>query len=154
MEWGERINQAALIAKALIEAHYGRKPSRTYAMGVSNGGYQVRKAIEDHPETFDGGVEWEAVLWQRNGPNFIGELPVGLKQFPWYRAKGLDPNSDEARAIQAADFPPDLVENGTSVGPLIALNCGNSSYSRMSASSTQIIASNFRASPRLRTTTM
>ena len=74
MEWGERINQAALIAKALIEAHYGRKPSRTYAMGVSNGGYQVRKAIEDHPETFDGGVEWEAVLWQRNGPNFIGRV--------------------------------------------------------------------------------
>ena len=31
-EWGERINQAALIAKALIEAHYGWKPSRTYAM--------------------------------------------------------------------------------------------------------------------------
>jgi Tannase and feruloyl esterase len=81
-EWGERINQAALIAKALIEAHYARKPSRTYAMGVSNGGYQVRKAIEDHPETFDGGVAWEAVLWQRDGPNFIGELPVGLKQFP------------------------------------------------------------------------
>ena len=118
IEWGERINQAALIAKALIEAHYGRKPSRTYAMGVSNGGYQVRKAIEDHPETFDGGVEWEAVLWQRNGPNFIGELPVGLKQFLWYRAKGLDPNSDEAKAIQAADFPPDLVENGTSLWTL------------------------------------
>ena len=117
-EWGERINQAALIAKALIEAHYGWKPSRTYAMGVSNGGYQVRKAIEDHPETFDGGVEWEAVLWQRNGPNFIGELPVGLKQFPSYRDKHLNPNSPEAKAILAADFPPDLVENGTSLWTL------------------------------------
>ena len=117
-EWGERFNQAALIAKALVEAHYGTKPSRAYAMGVSNGGYQVRKAIEDHPETFDGGVEWEAVLWRREGPNFIGRLPVGLKQFPSYRAKGLDPNSDEARAIQAADFPPDLVENGTSLWTL------------------------------------
>ena len=117
-EWGERFNQAALIAKALIEAHYGAKPSRTYAMGVSNGGYQVRKAIEDHPETFDGGVEWEAVLWRREGPNFIGELPVGLKQFPSYRNKGLDPNSDEARAIQDAGFPPDLVENDTSLWTL------------------------------------
>ena len=117
-EWGERINQAALIAKALIEAHYGSKPSRTYAMGVSNGGYQVRKAIEDHPETFDGGVEWEAVLWQRNGPNFVGELPVGLKQFPSYRDKHLNPNSPEAKAIEAADFPPDLVENGTSLWTL------------------------------------
>ena len=117
-EWGERINQAALISKALIEEHYKRKPSRTYAMGVSNGGYQVRKAIEDHPETFDGGVAWEAVLWKREGPNFIGRLPVGLKQFPSYRAKGLDPNSDEARAIEAADFPPDLVENDTSLWTL------------------------------------
>jgi pimeloyl-ACP methyl ester carboxylesterase len=117
-EWGERFNQAALLAKALIEEHYGAKPSRTYAMGVSNGGYQVRKAIEDHPETFDGGVEWEAVLWRRNGPNFIGELPVGLKQFPSYRDKGLDPISDEARAIEAADFPPDLVENDTSLWTL------------------------------------
>ena len=117
-EWGERFNQAALIAKALIEEHYERRPSRTYAMGVSNGGYQVRKAIEDHPETFDGGVEWEAVLWQPDGPNFIGELPVGLKQFPSYYDKGLDPNSDEARAIQAAGFPPDLVENGTSLWTL------------------------------------
>ena len=117
-EWGERFNQATLIAKALVEAHYGIKPSRTYAMGVSNGGYQVRKAIEDHPETFDGGIEWEAVLWRPEGPNFIGELPVGLKQFPSYRAKGLDPNSDEARAIQAADFPPDLVENDTSLWTL------------------------------------
>ena len=117
-EWGERFNQAALLAKALIEKHYGAKPSLTYAMGVSNGGYQVRKAIEDHPETFDGGIEWEAVLWRREGPNFIGELPVGLKQFPSYYDKGLDPNSDEARAIQAADFPPDLVENGTSLWTL------------------------------------
>src|SRR6476619_6481108 len=117
-EWGELINHASLIAKALIEAHYGCKPSRTYAVGVSNGGYQVRKAIEDHPETFDGGVEWEAALWQRNGPNFIGELPVGLKQFPSYRDKHLNPNSPEAKAIQAADFPPDLVENGTSLWTL------------------------------------
>ena len=114
-EWGERINQAALIAKALIEEHYESKLSRTYAMGVSNGGYQVRKAIEDHPETFDGGVEWEAVLWRPEGPNFIGELPVGLKKFPAYFDNRLDPNSAEALAIQAADFPPDLVENGTSL---------------------------------------
>ena len=46
-----------------------------------------------------------------------GELPVGLKQFRSYYDKGLDRNSDEARAIQATGFPPDLVENGTSLGP-------------------------------------
>lgn len=122
-EWGRRMNQAALIAKSIIGEHYGRKPSRTYAMGVSNGGYQVRKAIEDYPQTFDGGVDWEGVFWQQEGPNFIGELPAGLKQFPGYRAGTstgvpFDPNSPEARAIEAANYPPDLVENGTSLWTL------------------------------------
>jgi pimeloyl-ACP methyl ester carboxylesterase len=117
-EWGERMNQSALIARTLIREHYGILPSRTYAMGVSNGGYQVRKAIEDHPESFDGGVEWEGVLWRREGPNLIGELPVGLKLFPTYREKGLNPNSAEAEAIRAVGFPPDLVENGASLWAL------------------------------------
>lgn len=122
-EWGRRMNQAALIAKSIIEEHYGTKPSRTYAMGVSNGGYQVRKGIEDYPQTFDGGVDWEGVFWRQEGPNFIGEIPVGLKQFPGYRAGAstgipFDPNSPEAAAIEAANFPPDLVENATSLWTL------------------------------------
>ena len=45
-------------------------------MGVSNGGYQVRKAIEDHPETFDGGVAWEAVLWHRTVRTSLGSYPL------------------------------------------------------------------------------
>ncbi len=117
-EWGQRMNQAAHIAKSIIEEHYGTEASRTYAMGVSNGGYQVRKAIEDHPETFDGGVDWEGVFWRQEGPNFIGELPVGLKKFPAYRSGGFNPASAEAQAIQAANFPPDLVENATSLWTL------------------------------------
>lgn len=117
-EWGRRMKQAALVARSLIEAHYGTTPRRTYAMGVSNGGYQVRKAIEDYPDVFDGGVDWEGVLWRAEGPNFIGELPVGLTHFPAYRASGLDPDSPAARAIEAANFPPDLVENGTSLWTL------------------------------------
>jgi Tannase and feruloyl esterase len=124
-EWGQRINQAALIAKAAIEAHYGRKPGRTYAMGVSNGGYQVRKAIEDHPQTFDGGVDWEGVFWREGGPNFIGELPAGLTHFPAYRASGFDPTSAAAQAIEAANYPPDLVlrrEDGSVVTSLWTLN--------------------------------
>ena len=57
-------------------------------------------------------------MWRPEGPNFIGELPVGLKKFPAYFDNRLDPNSAEALAIQAADFPPDLVENGTSLWSL------------------------------------
>ena len=127
-EWDQRINQAALVAKSLVEAHYGRKPARTYAMGVSNGGYQVRKAIEDHPQTFDGGVDWEGVFWRQEGPNFIGELPAGLTHFPAYRASGpggYDPDSAAARAIRAAGYPPDLVRraaDGSVVTSLWTLN--------------------------------
>ena len=117
-EWGRRMKDAARIARAILEERYGRKPARTYAMGVSNGGYKVRKAIEDYPDVFDGGVDWEGVFWRVEGPNFIGEIPAGLTHFPAYRASGFDPESAAAEAIRAAHWPPDLVENGTSLWAL------------------------------------
>jgi hypothetical protein len=43
---------------------------------------------------------------------------VGLNQFPGYRAGRFDPNSAAAQAIEAANFPPDLVENRTSLWTL------------------------------------
>jgi hypothetical protein len=67
------------------------------------------------------------VLWRESGPNFIGELPAGLANFPRYRAGAdgygpFDPNSPAARAIEAANLPPDLVENGTSLWTLNRLS--------------------------------
>lgn len=117
-EWGRRMRVAALIASDALEEHSGRRPARTYAMGVSNGGYQVRKAVEDHPDVFDGGIDWEGVFWREEGPNFIGEIPAGLTHFPAYRASGFDPDSAAARAIEAAHWPPDLVEGGASLWAL------------------------------------
>jgi hypothetical protein len=121
-EWGKRMRQAAHIGRDVTRAHYGRQPRFTYAMGVSNGGYQVRKAVEDFPDVFDGGVDWEGVLWREDRPNFIGELPAGLRNFPAYRASGFDPNSPAARAIRAANMPPDLVVDPAINLSLWALN--------------------------------
>ena len=42
--------EATRIGKNAVTAYYGRSPRRTYAVGTSNGGYQVRRALETAPE--------------------------------------------------------------------------------------------------------
>jgi hypothetical protein len=104
---------AADIARDGVRSRYGRPPRFTYAVGTSNGGYQVRRAMETAPQLFDGGVDWEGTYVDEHGPNLLADLPAAVRNWPDYVASGFNPNSTAAKNIRAAGYPPDIV-SGTS----------------------------------------
>jgi 3HB-oligomer hydrolase 3HBOH len=108
-EWQSRIVQAARTARAGVKGAYNHYPRHTFAVGTSNGGYQVRRAVEEAPDLFDGGVDWEGTFVDGGTFNILSDLPPAVKNFPAYVASGYDPNSTAAHAIQAAGYPPDIV---------------------------------------------
>ena len=78
-EWTTRMRQATRQARALLNdlaRGYGlKRVIRSYAAGISNGGYQVRMAIEHdtaRDRLYDGGVDWEGTL-------FLASVPAGVK---------------------------------------------------------------------------
>ncbi|MCK9688605.1 3-hydroxybutyrate oligomer hydrolase family protein [Scleromatobacter humisilvae] len=111
--WTETMLKAAQLARQGLVSNYGRLPRFTYAVGTSNGGYQVRRAMETAPELFDGGVDWEGTFVDPHAPNLLTDLPAGVLNFPDYTAGGLDPNSTAAKNIRAAGYPPDIVNSPT-----------------------------------------
>ena len=68
---------------------YGRPPQFTYAVGTSNGGYQVRRAVEIAPKLFDGGVDWEGTFVDEHAPNLLTDLPPAILNFPDYAGSGF-----------------------------------------------------------------
>jgi alpha-beta hydrolase superfamily lysophospholipase len=58
-QWTQYMLETAALAQEAAKVNYHHLPRRTYAVGTSNGGYQVRRAMETAPELFDGGVDWE-----------------------------------------------------------------------------------------------
>src|SRR6266496_56354 len=107
--WAEFMIKAAELARDGAKAGYGRSPRFTYAVGTSNGGYQVRRAVELAPELFDGGVDWEGTFVDEHAPNILTDLPPAILNFPDYVASGFDPASTAAKNIVAAGYPPDIV---------------------------------------------
>jgi len=102
-EWHERVTELTVAAKDVVAQRYGQVPSHTYMTGISNGGYLTRYALENRPDLYDGGVDWEGALWRPEGPNLFTYLPAALKHYPRYRATG-----DRAayEQIIAAGFAP------------------------------------------------
>jgi hypothetical protein len=113
--WAAYIAEGARLARRGVEARYGREARRTYAVGTSNGAYQVRRAVESYPELFDGGVDWEGTFVDAERPNLLTDLPLAILNFPDYVASGLDPKSTAAKNIRAASYPPDIIEGATSM---------------------------------------
>jgi len=71
-EWGYRLRQLTVGSKEALAKLKGKSPKRTYLMGCSNGGYTVRYALEHNDDSlYDGGVDWEGVLWRADDINLI-----------------------------------------------------------------------------------
>src|SRR5436190_1286757 len=111
-QWTQYMLATATLAQQAAKVNYQHYPRRTYAVGTSNGGYQVRRALEEAPDLFDGGVDWEGTFIDPNGPNILIDLPPAIRNFPAYVASGFDSTSQAAQNILAAGYPPDIV-NGT-----------------------------------------
>ncbi|MCL6670022.1 tannase/feruloyl esterase family alpha/beta hydrolase [Streptomyces panaciradicis] len=77
-EWNARTTQLTRAARRAVAQRYGHAPRRTYMTGISNGGYLTRWQLENHPELYDGGVDWEGALWTPDGPNLLTSLPTAV----------------------------------------------------------------------------
>ena len=113
--WATFMAQAAMLARRGVETNYGREARRTYAVGTSNGGYQVRRAVELFPGLFDGGVDWEGTYVDAGVPNLLSDLPPAILNFPDYRTSGFSAASTASKNIQGAGYPPDMVSGTTSL---------------------------------------
>ena len=116
--------KAAELARDGVKAAYGPPPRFTYAVGTSNGGYQVRRAVEIAPKLFDGGVDWEGTFVDEHAPNILTDLPPAILNFPDYTPRASSAASTAAQNIQAAGYPPDIVVAGTASPSLWGLYNG------------------------------
>jgi hypothetical protein len=102
VEWHRRVTELTLAAKEVVRQQYGRAPDYTYMTGISNGGYLTRHALENRPDLYDGGVDWEGPHWRAEGPNLFTFLPPALKHYAAWRTGSAAAH----QAILDAGFAP------------------------------------------------
>jgi len=79
-EWNYRVTELTKAVKQVVQQRYGHRPARTYMTGISNGGYLTRWQLENRPDLYDGGVDWEGTLFLAAGPNVLTYLPTAIKK--------------------------------------------------------------------------
>jgi len=78
--------EAARLARRGVEARYGGEPRKTYAVGTSNGGYQVRKAVESILTVSTAASTGRERSSDPDGPNLLTDLPPAILNYPDYLA--------------------------------------------------------------------
>jgi hypothetical protein len=102
-EWHRRVTELTRATQRVVRRAYGHRADRTWMAGISNGGYLTRWQLENNPQLFDGGLDWEGTLFRAEGPNLLTFLPTALKNYPAYAATGDQAAHD---AIIGAGFAP------------------------------------------------
>jgi hypothetical protein len=78
-EWNSRVTQLTIASQSALKKRYGHAPGRTYMAGISNGGYLVRWQLENRPELYAGGLDWEGTLFTPDGPDLFTYLPTAIR---------------------------------------------------------------------------
>jgi hypothetical protein len=93
--WASRLETLASFSRAALSLRRGAATERTYAVGLSNGGFLARRAAE--MGFVDGAVDISGVMWRADKGNLMRELPALL------RAVAKEPWDQDA--VARAGFP-------------------------------------------------
>lgn len=83
--WMEEFFALTRLAQEIVADLHGRAPDPIYAVGLSNGGVQVRYALE-RSDLYAGGLVWNGVLWTvehnllRHMPQAVEAMEAGMPE--------------------------------------------------------------------------
>lgn len=101
-EWVENYEILTKAAQLVCGLIYDKSVTRTYVLGVSNGGYLTRRLLESTGDLFDGGVEWEGVFHHPDSHPLLESLSILLQNYPVFKNFRGDRTRAEQTAAQAA----------------------------------------------------